>query len=187
MTDPFDLDQIPTVEPSIYIDGSTIFWSIAWSYSTSVLRYTVRNRKEMKTEVTLSGTAIDGGFRFTIEPATFASLNKGELVWVREAVRVSDDAVSPLSSGALKYFAADEDRRTHAEIMITKLESLIEGRADHDVESYSIGSRSITKMSIEELIEWREFYRAEVARGESSDVITGTRKRPGLLKVGFSR
>lgn len=187
MTDPFDLDQIPTVEPSIYIDGSTIFWSIGWSYATSRLQYSVRNRKEMKTDVTLVATAIDGGFRFTIGPSTFANLKTGDLVWVKEAVRISDDAVSPLSSGDLKYFAADADRRTHAEIMVSKLESLIEGRADHDVESYSVGSRSITKMSIDELIKWRDFYRAEVNRGESSSVITGPKKRPGMVKVGFSR
>lgn len=187
MTDPFDLDQIPTVEPAIYIEGSTIFWRIGWTYSTSTLQYTIRNRKEMKTAVALPGVAVDGGFRFTIEPTTFDGLNKGDLIWLRQAVRTSDSAVSPLQSGDLKFFAAEDDRRTHAEIMVVKLESLLEGRADHDVDSYSIGSRSITKMSIEELRQWRDFYRAEVERGENSNDITGVKKRPGLLKVGFSR
>lgn len=187
MTDPFDLDQIPTTEPALYIDGSTVFWFTPWTPTTSTIRYVFRNRKEMKTAQQVTGVAVDGGFRFTIAPETFSLLNNGDLVWVMEAVRNSDQAISPMASGSMKYFGDGDDRRTHAEIMVSKLESLIEGRADHDVESYSIGQRSITKMSIEELIEWRDFYRAEVARGETSDMTTGVKKRPNILKIGFAR
>jgi len=37
----------------------------------------------------------------------------------------------------------------------------LSGRADADVSSYSINGRSISKLSIAELIEWRDYYKSE--------------------------
>ena len=40
----------------------------------------------------------------------------------------------------------------------------LEGKADSDVSSYSIGSRSLSKMTPEELTTWRDYYKAEYNR-----------------------
>ena len=58
--------------------------------------------------------------------------------------------------------SANADPRSHAEIMLGKIESLLSGRADADVASYSIAGRSLTKLEITELIEWRNYYKREV-------------------------
>lgn len=187
MKDPFDLTDVPKVEPTMFIGSTTVYWSQEWPFTDSNIQYLIQNIKDMKTTKTLTGTAIDGGYRFMLDDAAFADLAKGDLRWTKQAVRTSDSAVTPIGSGSMKFFDADQDRRTHSEIMVTKLQSLIEGRADHDVDSYSIGSRSITKMSIEELIKWRDYYRAEVQRGDTSDISNSTNKRSGVLKVGFDR
>ena len=54
------------------------------------------------------------------------------------------------------------DPRTHAEVMIDKIESILEGKADSDVSSYSIAGRSLTKMSFDELISARDNYKRDL-------------------------
>jgi hypothetical protein len=39
------------------------------------------------------------------------------------------------------------DPRIHAEIMVSKIETCIAGKADSDVAKYSIAGRSLTKLS----------------------------------------
>ncbi len=51
---------------------------------------------------------------------------------------------------------------SHATIMVTRIEALLEGRALADVDSYEIAGRSMRKMAVPELLKWRNFYRAEV-------------------------
>ena len=78
--------------------------------------------------------------------------------------RISDSESTIVQTGVVVLFATTDDRRTHAEVMVKKIESLLSGRADSDVESYSIKNRSITKMSVNELRDWREYYLAEISR-----------------------
>jgi hypothetical protein len=48
--------------------------------------------------------------------------------------------------------------------MVTKIESILAGKADSDVSNYSINGRSLTKFSFAELMEAREKYRGEYQR-----------------------
>ena len=45
-----------------------------------------------------------------------------------------------------------------------QIESLLSGKADADVSNYSINNRSLTKMSVAELIQFRDYYKAEYLR-----------------------
>ena len=56
------------------------------------------------------------------------------------------------------------DPRSHAEIMVKKIESILQGRADQDVSSYSINGRSLTRMGVADLVEWRDYYMAEIVK-----------------------
>ena len=48
--------------------------------------------------------------------------------------------------------------------MLDLIESLLEGKATKDVSSYSIAGRSLNKMGVSELLEWRNYYKAEYNR-----------------------
>ena len=54
--------------------------------------------------------------------------------------------------------------RSHAKILLDKIESLLSGKADSDVSNYSINNRSLTKLSVDELLKWRDYYKAEYLR-----------------------
>ena len=60
--------------------------------------------------------------------------------------------------------AATTDPRSRSRTMVEKIEAVLEGRAGGDVASYSINGRSLTKIAISELMEWRDRYRAEYLR-----------------------
>ena len=58
--------------------------------------------------------------------------------------------------------AYDGEFQTHEERALVVIEAAIEGRLTKDMESYSIGGRSITKIPIRELIGLRAKYRASI-------------------------
>lgn len=56
------------------------------------------------------------------------------------------------------------DPRSHTKKVLDAIESLLEGKATEDVSNYSIANRSLTKMTTEELLTWRNKYRREYNR-----------------------
>ena len=77
------------------------------------------------------------------------------------------------------------DPRAHAEIMLNKIESILEGKADSDVSSYSIAGRSLTKFSPDELVQWRDYYRREVALHKREEAIKHGRKPKSTILMRF--
>ena len=79
------------------------------------------------------------------------------------------------------------DTRSHAKKILDAIESLLEGKAGSDVSSYSIGGRSITKMSPDELIKWRSFYKTEYERELEAEGIARGEDSPRRIGVRFNR
>ena len=69
--------------------------------------------------------------------------------------------------------------------MVDKLESLLEGKADADVSSYAIAGRSLNKLTVEEMLKWRDYYKAEYQR-EIQEFRIGNNEGSGsVVKVRF--
>jgi hypothetical protein len=106
-----------------------------------------------------------------------------------EIVRNSDSNRIVVDRGAFTAIvdldSGGADPRTHAEKMLTKIEALLEGRADADVQSYSIAGRSLTKMTPDELVKWRNYYRSEVLLLKQKEDIKLGRRSPATVKVRF--
>lgn len=174
---PFDTTLSPVTEPESLLVGSYVKWRRLLDYSdtTYSLSYRFVALSDATTQ-TLSGTFDSDNEWWTFEflAASLSAWTVGTHRWDLILTRTSDSETVVVATGSLELFATTADRRTHAEVMVAKIESLIEGRADADVESYSIKSRSITKMSIKELREWREYYLSEIERTGGST--SGARK-----------
>ena len=175
MSDPFSF--ISESEPSEVILGSFVAWRTPFTYDNSLysMQYVLRSGVNI---ITLTGEFVDGRWSFSIPGSVSTAWVVGTYAWDLNLVRLSDDEKIICASGMITLFRSGDDRRTPSEVMLAKIESILMNRADDDVESYTIGSRSITKMSIDELTKWRNYYRSEVAR-ESSGGRTPT------LKVRF--
>lgn len=179
MTDPF---APVDVEPTLIMVGDTGAWTIPEDYATGT--YTMAySFVQAGVAYPLAGVFIDGKWTFTATSAFTGQFAQGRATVDLSVTRVSDAAKVTLRSFTVDFFTSLADRRSHARLMLDKIESILSGRADNDVESYTIKSRSITKMSIKELTEWREYYLSELSR--EADPITGRRKQANTIKVGF--
>jgi len=61
----------------------------------------------------------------------------------------------------------------------------LQGRADSDVSSYSIQGRSLSKMAINDLLQWRDYYRREVKKEKRDSDIKNGRGTSATVKVRF--
>lgn len=135
------------------------------------VKYVFRPIDGRSPPVELSGV-YDGSryWMFTITSAATAEWKEGEYGWDLIVVRDSDSEEAVVHNGAIRMFASSSDRRTFAEVMVRKIESLLQGRAESDVSSYTIKSRSISKMGVQELTDWRNYFLDEIGRtGGSAD------------------
>ena len=195
MANAFDPTQAPEGEPSEIVVGDYIQWTrndLADTYPNDeyTATYVARITGGGNTEIQVTGTAYNSGYLFTADSETSADFVAGYYHWQLEIQKDSTGDRVVVDRGAFTAIvdldAGGADPRTHAEIMLTKIESLLEGKADADVSSYSIAGRSLTKMSPDELIKWRDYYRSEVIQMRQKEDIALGRKTSSTVKVRFS-
>lgn len=194
MANLFDPAQSPTVEPEQVVVGDYIQWrriDIGSDYPNTdyTMTYVARITAGGSTEIQLQGTAYDGGYLFTVTSAVSTDFVPGFYHWQLEAVRNSDSNRIVIDRG---FFTAvpdldvnGSDPRTHAEIMLAKIKSLLEGKADADVANYSIAGRSLTKLSFDELIKARDYYQEEYNKEVVKQRISKGQPTGATIKVRF--
>jgi hypothetical protein len=182
------------VEPKIIYKGETAIWKrtdISQDYPTADYTITWSARLESSGSTTFSASVSESGddYIFTINHPTTTSLTLGDYVWALKITQDSDSKTIIYQTGKIKvadnYFANTGDTRSHAKIMLDKIESLLEGKADNDVASYSIQGRSLAKLSPQELIDWRMFYKAEYNKELQAENIKRGEGSGKMIKVRF--
>lgn len=194
MANLFDPAQSPTVEPETVVVGDFIQWrrvDLGSDYPNTAytMTYVARITAGGSTEIQLTGTAYESDYLFTATSATSADFVPGFYHWQLEAVRNSDSNRIVIDRG---FFTAvpdldvnGSDPRTHAEIMLAKIKSLLEGKADADVANYSIAGRSLTKLSFDELIKARDYYQEEYNKEVQKQRISKGQPTGSTVKVRF--
>ena len=194
MANLFDPAQSPTVEPEVVVVGDFIQWrkiEIGSDYPNDeyTMTYVARITAGGSSEIQLVGTAYQNGYLFTVSSEDSADFNPGFYHWQLEAVRNSDSNRIVIERG---FFTAvpdldvnGSDPRTHAEIMLAKIKSLLEGKADADVANYSIAGRSLTKLSFDELIKARDYYQEEYNKEVQKQRISKGQPTGSTVKVRF--
>jgi hypothetical protein len=176
MVNIFDADEAYEGEPTEIVVGDFIQWKRSdlvtdYPLATHSMEYVARIRGGGAFEIKLAATEITSpteSYLFTVDSATSATFTAGDYYWQLEVTETASGNRAVVDTGrfrAIEDLDVDgADPRTHAEIMLTKIESILEGKADSDVSNYAIGGRSLTKMSWEELMQARDRYKAEVTR-----------------------
>jgi len=183
MANLFDPANSPLMEPEKIVVGDFIQWRrmdlTDYSPSLYTATYVARISQGGNTEVQVTGTSYQGGFLFSVTSDQSEHFVAGLYYWQLEIVRNSDSNRIVVDRG--QFVAVPDldvngaDPRTHAQIMLTKIESILQGRADGDVASYSINGRSLTKIPLNDLMTWRDRYKAEVHKETMED-----RRRRGI-------
>lgn len=194
MANLFDAAQSPTIEPERVVVGDFIQWrrvdlSTDYPNSAYTMTYVARITGGGNTEIQLIGTAYGSDYLFTVTSATSTNFVAGYYHWQLEALQTSSSNRIVIDRGAFTVVVDLDvngtDPRTHAEIMVAKIESLLSGKADADVANYSIAGRSLTKLSFDELLKARDFYKAEFRKEQISDRIRQGRDTGSTIKVRF--
>lgn len=193
MANLFDPDNSPTQEPKEVVVGDFIQWRRTnlqdYPNTEYTMTYVARITAGGSTEIQLEGTAYGSDYLFSVSSAVSEDFVAGYYHWQLEAVRDSDGERLVIDRG---YFTAiadldvnGADPRTHAELMIGKIESLLAGKADADVANYEIAGRKLTKLSFKELLEARDYYRTELMNQQKSFDIRNGRNPGSTVKVRF--
>jgi hypothetical protein len=194
MANLFDESNAPEGEPIKIVVGDFIQWkksSLAQSYppATHSAEYVARITAGGASEIKLPATERSTYYLFQVSSATSSAFRAGFYHWQLEVTETASGNRIVVERGEFEAIVdLDEnnaDPRTHAEIMLNKIEGLLVGRADKDVSSYSIQGRSISKMTIADLLQWRDYYRKEVSRERrESDIALGKTTKT-TMKVRF--
>ena len=166
---------VTTIEekiPYTIYSGDTSIWKITdlntdYSNTTHTLSYYFR-LESTGAGFTINASADNDDYLINISASVTGSQTAGIYHYIAYVTRSSDSARITVDPGQIEIkpnlASSSADPRSHAKIMIDKIESLLEGKADKDVSSYSIAGRSLNKMSVQELLDWRTYYKAEYNR-----------------------
>lgn len=171
MIDPFDSDSFETGHPECVVAGFFQGWKLDLDITDPNyhVRYLLRYAEA---EITIDGTYENNEWVFSLDGSDIEGWNISEDVELRWNLVVSQTQGDPnkalLETGFLYHYQSDSSRLTHAETMLRKIEGLLSGRVDADVDSYSIKDRSLTKMSIDQLLMLRDYYRSEIRKSGGS-------------------
>jgi hypothetical protein len=194
MANLFDPANAPLVEPTIVTKGDFIQWrrvDIAQSYPPAdyTMTYVARITAGGAVEVQVTGTEYQGGYLFTITSAESNGFTPGFYYWQLEATQKVGGNRIVIDRGTFTATVDLDDNnadpRSHADIMLTKINSLLQGKADADVANYSVAGRSLTKLSFDELIKARDYYQEEVNKEFIAERIRKRQPTGATVKVRF--
>lgn len=193
MTNLFSASSAREGEPTTIHVGDFIQWKRSdlvsdYPLGSYFVEYVARITGGGATEIKLAATETDT-YLFSISSSETASFPAGIYHWQLEVTELATSNRVVVDTGDFTAVADLDDNqsdpRTHAEIMVAKIETLLEGKADQDVSSYSIAGRSLTKMSVSELMEWRDYYRKEIAAHKSKALAKKGKRGASTIKVRF--
>jgi len=195
MANLFDAANAPEGEPTQIVVGDFIQWkkvNIAEDYPTAThsAEYVARITGGGSNEIKLAATETDGYYLFTVDSTTSADFAVGCYHWQLEITETASGNRIVVERGEFEAIpdldVNQSDPRTHADIMLAKIETILEGKADSDVGSYSIAGRSLTKMSFDELMVARDRYKREVLQHQREELIKRGKASANTVKVRFS-
>ena len=179
MANLFDSTNYSEIEPTIEEFGRPIVAGdyTAWKrtdlnsdYSTSLYTLTYQARLENAGSTNISLTATESNNEYLIEVSSTASASYtvGIYHWDAFITRDSDSARIRVDSGQWEVIAnlasATTDPRSQNKKILDAIVAIIEGRASQDQMSYSIAGRSLSRMSIDDLLQFEGVYKARWLR-----------------------
>lgn len=195
MSNQFDSTNYPSQVPVELQLGD--FW--AWkredlSSDYPVASYSLSyefNLVDGSTVANFTLTASESGDDYIIEESSTTSYTKGNYNWVSYITRSSDSARIKLEEGFVEiqdnYATTTTSVRSHAKIVLDAIEAVIENRATMDQSSMSIAGRSLSRLSIDELLTFRARYKAEYLKEVKQLRIKNKRGSGNTIKVNFGR
>ena len=179
-------------EPEKLTAGVTWKWKKTISdYPASEWVLTYYLRKSGVTATSFSAAADGDSYLVTVAAATTAAYASGVYDFIGWVVKGTEKfevfnsviEVLPNPTNTSAY-----DPRSHARRVMELIEAAMEGRIDAgQMESYSIGGRSISKIPLNQLRELWEKYKQDVVMEEQAERLANGRRSGKNIGVRFNR
>ncbi len=147
-----------------------------------------------KTSITITGSTSGADYLILLDPDDTDGYEPGTYSWQAYVYKTVDAVITErytLANGSIQILpdlsatSGTVDLRSHVKRTLDAIETLLEGKSSADVLSYSIAGRSLSKMSIDELLKWRNLYLSEYQRELDAEGIAGD--NPRRVGVRFNR
>lgn len=194
MANKFDSSVAQEGEPTQIVAGDFAQWKRSdlvedYSLSAHSAEFVARVLGGGFAEIKVAASEVSGAYLFSIPSSSSVGFTPGEYQWHLEITQTSSGNRIVVDSGRINILPdidnSQSDARSHAEIMTDKIEGLLAGKADSDVSSYSIAGRSLTKLSFQELIDARDYYRREVNNQKNKESLSRGKAGGATIKVRF--
>jgi hypothetical protein len=193
MANKFDSTNYPTTEPAELQLGD--FW--AWKKTDLSDDYPVAdysfsyefNIIDGATAINFTLSASESNNEYIIQTTDTSSYTKGEYNWVSYITRTSDSARIKISEGFTEiqdnYAATTASVRSHAKKVLDAIEAVIENRATMDQSSMSIAGRSLSRLTIDELLTFKNTYKAEYLKEIKKARLKNNKASGNSIKARF--
>lgn len=169
---------VPTIEPASFRAGDFLTWlkslpdypaNAGWTLAYTLINATVK--------ITIAASASGAEHLVSVPAATTAGYAAGTYQWMARVTKATE--IYTVGSGSMivqPNLAAltTFDGRSHAKKMLEVIEAACEGRASSTQLELEINGRRVRHMGPEELITWRSFYAAEVAKEAEAESFART-------------
>jgi len=193
MANKFDSTNYPTTEPNELQLGDFWAWKridLSTDYPTASYSLSYEfNLVDGSTAANFTLTATESNDEYIIETSNTTSYTAGEYNWVSYITRSSDSARIKLSEGFTEiqenYATTTSSVRSHAKKVLDAIEAVIENRATMDQSSMSIAGRSLSRLTIDELLQFRDRYKAEYLKEVKKARIKNKKDSGNTIKIRF--
>lgn len=169
-------NERPASEPTVARAGDTWAWTKhvpghlsgdGWTLKYAFHNVGSASATGTKLQITTTANANGVDHDADVTATASAALVSGNWKWVAFVEKASqrftvDNGVLFLEPDLNAGAAGTQ--QTHAEKMLGAIQSVLEGRASSDIESYQIAGRAVNKIPVAELVKWHNVYLARVQR-----------------------
>jgi len=189
LSNKFDSANYPSQVPAVLQKGD--FW--AWkkpnlSTDYPLASYSLKYKFHLIDGSTASNFTIDAtesNNEYIISTSSTTSQTAGDYRWDAIIKRTSDNVELIIEDGYSTIL--DNAVRSHAKIVFDSICAVIENRASIDQSSMSIAGRSLSRMSIDELLTFKDRYKAEWLKEVKMARIKNNQGSGNTIKVNFGK
>lgn len=193
----FDSANYPRREPLTLQRGARWAWRrddllSAYPSASYSWRWVARPEdgiSQQRGELAIAGSESGGAVLFEAGQSTTAAYVTGRYVWQLQVTRTSDSEVVTVDSGVVTV-TADADDTTDAATSFARqhlriVEAALLGNTSPEVQSYSVGGRSLSRYSKAELMDLRQRLRHEVAAEDRAALAAAGRHTGMRIRTRF--
>ena len=196
MANLFDRANYPTQEPDLLVVGDRWTWrrpDLVNDYPTADYALTYEFMCDSggggSHKFTITATETSDDYIIEVSQDVTEHYHVHNYKWYAFITRTSDSERISVDSGVTQlvadYAVSTADQRSHAKKVLDAIEAVLENRASQDQMSYSIAGRSLSRMSVTDLMTFRDRYRAEYNEELKKARIKNHQDTGNTIKVRF--